>query len=398
MDDEVLQFVKNEAEGLLSTMKKLYDSNEFTDVKLKVGDALFPVHKAVLYHSSLMLRKLLTSETADKYKDVIELKGVELEHLKEILRYMYTNKIDIKPKDIIGILSTADYFQMDEVKQFCLSTLPTFLSPENALSYFEYGLLYSDQALIKKAVAVIHENLSSLKSTLDIAAFERILKYLPEDIDDGQPYTFMKEWIEHDLADRKQYFVRLMKNFDYSKMSNVHLKLMAADDLMKQHPDQREPIIELLLKAVEELEAKNKSYKVLKGTVKCTFTDVKDMQKDVNIFGDNSTFIADVLWEMDIKKTEKEGTEYFAFYCNCKKRNDDSDWSRKAAVKYTLKSNVKDLTKQGTQRTYKSGSNSWGYSTFIKWEDLMDEELGYLSANGSITLQLDIEVDPVLNG
>jgi len=397
MEEEVFTFVKNEDESLLSTMKKLYDSNEFNDVKLKVGDTLFPAHKAVLYHSSLMLRKLLTSETADKDKEVIEVKGVELEYFKELLLYMYTNRIEIKPKDIIGILSTADYFQIDEVKQFCLSALRKCLCAENALGYFQCGRLYDDQELIENAVNLIHKNLSSLKSDLnecEFADFESMFNNLPQTMGDGERYTFLKEWVEHDLNDRKRYFVQLVKSFDYNNMSNAHLKLMAVDDLMKQHPNQREPIIEIILKAVEDLEARRNEEEKFKGTFKYTFNEVKDMENGSNIFSDSNTYIAGVPWTIWIRKSDwEDDIEHLGFFSHCYK----GDGFRKAAVKYTLKSSVEDLTKQGEQHTYGHGLTSRGYQTFIKWEDLMNEDLGYLSADGSITLQLDIEVHPVFD-
>ena len=102
-------FTKSKENGLLSTMQTLYDSNQFTDIELKVGEETFKVHKPVIYHSSPMLRGLLTSETADKYKDLIELKRVDGEYFKPVVKYMYSEQIEINSENILGILSVVDY-------------------------------------------------------------------------------------------------------------------------------------------------------------------------------------------------------------------------------------------------------------------------------------------------
>ena len=81
MDKKGFEFV-NFRGSLLETMKKLYDTNQLTDIKLNVQGAVFNVHKPVLYHSSPMLKGLLTAETEDKYNEEIKLQEVDIESFK----------------------------------------------------------------------------------------------------------------------------------------------------------------------------------------------------------------------------------------------------------------------------------------------------------------------------
>ena len=87
--------------SLLLAMKEMLDEELFTDCKLEVEGNIFSVHKPVLYCNSPMLKKLLTSETRDKYKEVIKLEGLDVEYFKLVLKYMYTEVIDITPDNTI---------------------------------------------------------------------------------------------------------------------------------------------------------------------------------------------------------------------------------------------------------------------------------------------------------
>jgi len=82
-------YKKPDENSLLTAMKELYDKSMFTDCKLQVDGTIFTVPKPVLYCNSDMLKKLLTSETRDKYEEVINLEGLNNVHFTPVLQYMY---------------------------------------------------------------------------------------------------------------------------------------------------------------------------------------------------------------------------------------------------------------------------------------------------------------------
>ena len=86
-------FKKPDVHSLQKSMKDLYDQGLFTDIKINVGGVIFSAHKPVLYSNSTTLKNMLTNETADKYKEEIELKGLDVEYFKPVLHYMYTETI-----------------------------------------------------------------------------------------------------------------------------------------------------------------------------------------------------------------------------------------------------------------------------------------------------------------
>jgi len=83
-------YVRPGTDVMKTTMIELHEKGLFCDIRLNVGGTVFATHKPILYLNSPVLRNMLTLETADKYKDVLELKGVDPEFFKLILPYMYS--------------------------------------------------------------------------------------------------------------------------------------------------------------------------------------------------------------------------------------------------------------------------------------------------------------------
>ena len=132
-------FTKPDVHSLQKSMKELFDNNIFTDIKLNVGGTIFSVHKCVLYCNSPMLKNMLTSETADKYKEEIELKELDVDNFRLVLHYMYTEKIKITRQNVVGILTICDYLEMQDLRQFCLSILEKILDSKNAIEIRNKG-------------------------------------------------------------------------------------------------------------------------------------------------------------------------------------------------------------------------------------------------------------------
>jgi len=251
----MVTFSKPDNGSFLATMKELFDRSEFTDIKLNVEGTIFAVHKPILYHYSPMLKGMLTDETRDEYEETIVLKDVELKYFKEILKYMYTGQFEVEQDNIIGLLKTADYFQIEDLKRFCLSTLQTFLATENAIEYFLTGRLYNDDKLMNSSAELIWNNLSTVQNELNSCPFDdfkRLLKTRTNATDEYETYTCVKQWITFEIG-RNKCFNELMELFDFDKMSPANLRLLVADDLMKQHPEQRELVIEISLRKASEM-------------------------------------------------------------------------------------------------------------------------------------------------
>ena len=119
--------------GNQALLKELFTQKLFSDLKLKVGDKRLPVHKAILCINSPYFRNMLTAETSDKYKDEIELKDVDIVGVKLVLSYMYSGKLDLTTNDNAHkVISVANYFLMDSLKNKCSEVLLNAIAPSTA--------------------------------------------------------------------------------------------------------------------------------------------------------------------------------------------------------------------------------------------------------------------------
>jgi len=134
--------------------------------------------------------------------------------------------------------------------------------------------------------------------------------------------------------------------------------------------------------------------------MKYTFSNVKEISPWEDVVGNDTVYIAGVPWTIEVGRSLMNGVEWFGLDCVCQEE-DKSNWSRTAEVMFTLfSSKAGEEVSRGvrTKKTFTKENYFWGYDRFIKWSKLIDESNGFLSPNGDIFLELEIKVDPVLDG
>ena len=84
---------------VLAGLDVLRRENTFTDVRIKVEEAEFPVHKCVLSSFSPYFKAMFTTGLAETDQEVVTLNGVEPGMISGLLYYAYTGTVTItKPK------------------------------------------------------------------------------------------------------------------------------------------------------------------------------------------------------------------------------------------------------------------------------------------------------------
>jgi len=247
---------------------------------------------------------------------------------------------------------------------------------------------------MKNVTLFIWKNLSAVQEYLNKVSFDefkQIFNIFPGDADDYLRYDCIKQWIENDITERKQYFGEFMDSFDFQKMLNAHLRLIIVDNLMKDHPKFRELIIERLCEIscqLDDINIKAKTKETVKlGRIKCTYKNVKDTSYHLSLSNNeyNAKIIGGSPWTVVAYKTFADGVDWLSF-------NIKSNCSCTSRLIYRLCSNEKnfDIIREVDSQIFPS--ESFGYTKFIRWEDLMNKRSGFLSRHGKITLQMDIEV------
>lgn len=74
-----------------------------------------------------------------------------------------------------------------------------------------------------------------------------------------------------------------------------------------------------------------------------------------------------VKWRINVRRYE----QHLAFFLSCLKSTDTENWSIEAQWKQVLISNLaKIFEKESNSPFVSTGSNTWGWNKFIKWEEM----------------------------
>ena len=394
-------YKRSDAHGLQKTMRELYDEGLFTDIKLNVGGVIFKAHKPVLYSNSPMLKSMLTKETADKYKEEIELKGLDPHYFGEVLLYMYTETITIRSKNIIGILKTADYLEINELRQFCLSILENYLTPDNALEFFQTAHLLNNAALKMKSRSMIFEHLTDKQAELNQCSLSDFQTILFDDVCDktnaSTLYRTVILWINYDANDREKEFAKLMTFMDFSSTSGTVLSELIHDDLVKKHPEVRENLIAI---TTDRLKRTESEYKTMKTYIKesriFTFDGIYELDDEL-FYSQNEAHFPETSWDIGITKEESDGEMWLFTHVQCDSVG--SQWSCSAMVEFNLIP-VKDdgetlKVKFDSRKEFSQQSSEYGVR-FLKWSELTKPDNGYITETGKIIIAINIDAQPVI--
>lgn len=118
-------------EQLIDDLTGLLTSPKFSDVKLLVAGKEFCVHKVILAARSPVFSAMLESNMMESKVDVIRIGDIEHEIMTELLRFIYTGKVEnLVDLPVVHLLAAADMYQIDQLRIMCEAFLADHLSLE----------------------------------------------------------------------------------------------------------------------------------------------------------------------------------------------------------------------------------------------------------------------------
>jgi len=114
------------SEILLSKRAQFREQGEFIDVRLKVGEDLFPAHRVVLAANSDYFHAMFAHGMKESNQEVIELKheNISAEALKIVNRWI-PSTVEIFMSTMFEVLLAADHLQVTSVVKLCCEYLQT---------------------------------------------------------------------------------------------------------------------------------------------------------------------------------------------------------------------------------------------------------------------------------
>lgn len=109
----------------------------------------WPLNKSIINQSNFFRTLFNGSFRESKLKEVEIKTDDELiteSSFEKLLDVMYSKEIDVLPNDIFNITVTAQYFQMDEIVEFCEAKIGETIHSSNAIQIYQF----SDRYYLKK--------------------------------------------------------------------------------------------------------------------------------------------------------------------------------------------------------------------------------------------------------
>ena len=115
------------ADILLWKCAQFRNESQLIEVRLKVGEDIFPAHRVVLAANSDYFYVMFTMELKESNQQVIELKDESIlpDVFKIILDSIYTGELLVNEESVSKVLAAADHLQVASAVHQCCNFLPT---------------------------------------------------------------------------------------------------------------------------------------------------------------------------------------------------------------------------------------------------------------------------------
>jgi len=143
----------------------LFESQRFFDVTLAVAGKEFQAHKAVLAARSPVFAAMFEHEMEERKQNRVEIADVDVDVLREMLRFIYTGKASSLEKMADDLLAAADKYALERLKVMCEEALCQGLSVENAADVLILADLHSADQLKAQAIDFINAHATDVMET-----------------------------------------------------------------------------------------------------------------------------------------------------------------------------------------------------------------------------------------
>lgn len=143
-------------------IKFMLNNDLFSDVKFLVFDEMneskqaIPAHRFVLSISSPVFEAMFYGQLAET-SGSIELPDCDYESLLELFRYLYSDEVNLKDNNVMGVLYVAKKYAVTTLADKCIKYLQNMVDPSNVLRILSSAIWYQEKNLVDWCWRVIEE-------------------------------------------------------------------------------------------------------------------------------------------------------------------------------------------------------------------------------------------------
>jgi len=202
----------NEYEKNMSdSLKEVQENSDFCDVTLACDDDQIEAHRLVLSSCSPLFKTILRRNQHNH--PLLYLKGVKMDNLKNLLRYMYYGEVNVEQVGLPSFLETAEELKIKGLVQKNKSAVKRKSSESdgtlgNVKRKKEGGKLINCHLNKSNVVTHTEDSLGQLKSVCEASSEAEVASEISDDLEDMSAVSIKAEpdVLDHDLDDEEVDF------------------------------------------------------------------------------------------------------------------------------------------------------------------------------------------------
>ena len=214
------------------------------DFKIHIKDDFLPCHKFIIALHSPYMKAMLTSDMTEVAKQEIRLDHIDMDIVKIILAYMYTEDFSVHKDQLMDVIIAADYLQMNELKEMCLEEVPAILEVDNVLEWWKMrgkNDLDTTKENCEDLMAAAFVDITKRREFLQLNHAE-VTDYFNhacgQNIESDEILKAAMYWVDHDATQRLEYLDDLLQQIQLDKcsMQGISIIMKSYAALLDQQP------------------------------------------------------------------------------------------------------------------------------------------------------------------
>lgn len=157
--------------------EKLLTAENSTDFAIRIGTDEIRVHRAIIMTRSPVFQAMLEHEMKEKQQNFVVITDVKHEVMKEVVRFMYTGKVEKIDKMALRLLFAAEKYCLNGLKLLCERQLQKNIKERTAIEYLKIAHLCNAVDLKSKIIQFIVKNHENVVHKLEFKLLPSELMY-----------------------------------------------------------------------------------------------------------------------------------------------------------------------------------------------------------------------------
>ncbi|KAJ8680832.1 hypothetical protein QAD02_016619 [Eretmocerus hayati] len=156
--------------SLKTEYEHLFESGKYSDITFVINKQKLQMHKSILSTRSVVLAAMFDNNFKEKVCNTVHIEDQSFEVMREFFRYVYCAKVNDIENYMVGLLMTANKYEVEGLKLLCEQSLIKSLKIENAVEFFDLAHRYRAKNLKSHCLKFIVSNAKTIVklSTFDI--------------------------------------------------------------------------------------------------------------------------------------------------------------------------------------------------------------------------------------